>query len=307
VLFWNAWRLARKNPPFKPLAAPSRAAEISLLFLVYTLLHNLFDFTFHEWAILLILTGFLTFALRNERVSGVEINLEFSPAAFKGLTLVLFLGLFYILGIGAFRDFGAQYNYLKGERFQADGQLKEAQAALNESLGFRPRLMGAWNSLGAISLGQAIGEKDPAVKTAYFHMAEYNFNQAVFVSPHAVTPQENLVKLMEFWGRLNEALDLQAALTQKLPNLPTNYLEEGEILMADGKYSEVLPVAQKAIDLDNYFLEAYFQKAKALESLGRRAQAIQVYREVEVKLRAVGLLDKIPLVENQIHRLQAVS
>jgi len=307
VLFWNAWRLARKNPPFKPLAASSRAAEISLLFLVYTLLHNLFDFTFHEWAILFILIGFLTFALRNERVSGVEINLEFSSSAFKGLTLILFLGLFTILGIGAFRDFGAQFNYLKGERLQAGGQIKEAQDALNESLAFRPRLMGAWNSLGTIALGQAIAQKDAAVKTAYFHLAEFDFDQAVLTSPEAVTPRENQVKLMEFWGRLNEALDLQAALTQKLPNLPTNYLEEGEILMAEGKYLEVLPVAQKAIGLDNYFLEAYFQKAKALESLGRRSQAIEVYREVEVKLRSVGLLEKIPLVENQIHRLQAVS
>ena len=123
------------------------------------------------------------------------------------------------------------------------------------------------------------------MKTAYFHLAEFDFDQAVLTSPEAVTPRDNQVKLMEFWGRLNEALDLQAALTQKLPNLPTNYLEEGEILMAEGKYTEVLPVAQKAIDLDNYFLEAYFQKAKALESLGRRAQALQVYRDVEVKLR----------------------
>jgi tetratricopeptide (TPR) repeat protein len=307
VLFWNAWRLARKNPPFKPLAAPSRAAEISLLFLVYTLLHNLVDFTFHEWAILLVLVGFLTFALRNERVSGVEINLEFSSSALKGLTGVIFLSLIWVLGIGAFRDTAARLDYFKAQQLEAQGQFKGAQDALAESLAYRSNLVESWTLLGDIALTQAVPEKDAAVKTAYFHLAEEDFNQAILVSPRSVTPKENQVELMELWGHWNQALDLQAGLTQKLPNLPTNYLKEGEILMLEGKYPEVLPVAQKAIDLDNYFLEAYLQKAKALELLGRRAQAIQVYRDIEVKLRSVGLLDKIPLVENEIHRLQGAA
>ncbi|HVM33278.1 MAG TPA: hypothetical protein VMU88_09115, partial [bacterium] len=307
VLFWNAWRLSRKNPPFQALPLPQRAAEISLLFLVYAGLDNLVDYTFHAWSIALTLIGFFTFALRNERVSGIEINLQFSPGAFKVLRWLSLLLVFWVMGVGSARDAFARLDYIRGQWLQQEGRVEAARRALNQSLAFRPQLTESWSLLGDMALESAVHEKDAAVRTAYFHLAEEDFGQAVLVAPKAVTPRENQIQLMEYRGRWDEALDLQSALTARLPDLPTNYLEEGKILMAEGKVSEVLPVAQKAIDLDNYLLEAYFQKAKALELLGRRGQAVQVYRDVEVKLRSVGLLDKIPLVENEIHRLQSRS
>ena len=304
VVLWNLWRLARKNPPFQALAPPLRAAEVSLLVLVYTGLHNLVDFTYHEWSILLPVLGYLTFALRNERASGVEVNLQFSWTAFRGLGLLTAFILAGILGIGVWRDSLARLDYFQGEQAQAQGYLDLAAGYYGKSLAYRPNLMEAWNSLGTIAMEYGRQVKEPAVKTAYFHQAEDDLSRAVLASPHAVTPRENQVTLMELRGRWDEALDLQAQLTQKLPNLPTNYLEEGNILMAEGKAPEVLPVADQAIALDQYFLEAYFLKAHALEALGRNKEAIQVYREVEMKLKSIGLLDKIPLVEDQIRRLK---
>ncbi|MGH7738727.1 MAG: O-antigen ligase family protein, partial [bacterium] len=303
----KAWSAARKNLPFKPTAPSSRAAEMALFFLGFTVLHNLVDFTFHEWAISLILIGFFTFAFRNDREDGAGVNLRLSPLAFKSLAAVILLSSFWVLGWGSARDAWAQWNYLKGERLQTAGHLADAQAALRQSLAARPNLMGAWNSLGTIALDEAVHEKHTLLKAALFHESEIDFDQAVRVSPRAVTPRENQVKLMEFRGRLDEALDLQAELTAKLPNLPTNYLEEGEILLAQGKAAEVIPVAQRAIDLDQYLLEAYFLKARAFEFLGKPSRAVRVYRDVEAKLRSIGLLDKIPLVEKKIHRLQAAS
>ncbi len=307
VLFWNAWHLARKNPPFRPLAPPLRAAEISLLFLVYACLDNLVDYTFHAWSIQLLLIAFFSFALRNERVSGIEINLQFSPSAFRGLAGLIFLLAFWVLGVGTARDELARLYYFKGQALEAQGDLKAAIEDLNRSLVFRSNLAEPWTLLGSVALAEAVHEKDPAVKTAYFHLAEIDFDQAALVSPRSVTPKENQVKLMEFRGRLDQALDLQAALTAQLPNLPTNYLEEGTILLAQGHPGEVLPVVQKAIDQDNYFLDAYFLKAKALGLLGRRSEVIQVYRDVEAKLKSAGLLDKVPLVENEIQKIQGRS
>ena len=112
---------------------------------------------------------------------------------------------------------------------------------------------------------------------------------------------------MKFRGRLDQALDLQAALTAQLPNLPTNYLEEGEILMAQGHPGEALPVIQKAIGLDNYYEDAYLLKAKALGLLGRKAEVIQVFRDLEAKYKSNGNLDKAAMVENQIQKLQNPS
>lgn len=307
AIFGKAWPTARKNPPFKSLAPSSRAAEMALFFLVFTVLHNLVDFTFHEWSILLILIGFFTFAFRNDRENGAGANLRLSPFAFKSFAAVILLAGFWVLGWGSARDAWAQWNYLKGERLQTAGQFAGAQAALHQSLMARPNLMGAWNSLGTIALDEAMHEKHPLLKEALFHESEIDFEQAIRVSPHAVTPRENQVKLMEFRGRLDEALYLQAGLTRKLPNLPTNYLEEGEILLAQGKPADVIPVAQRAIDLDQYLLEAYFLKARAFEFLGKPSRAIRVYRDVEAKLQSVGLTDKIPLVEEKIHRLQTAS
>jgi O-antigen ligase len=304
VVFWNLWHLARRNPPFRTLAPPLWAAEISLLVLIYTGIHNLVDFTYHEWSILLVVLGYLTFALRNERASGVEINLDFSWTAFRGVGLLTVFFLVWILGFGVWRDTFAQWNYFRGEQAQAQGQWDSAEAFLQKSTVLQPDLMGAWNSLGDIAIERAQQAKNNAVKTAYFHQAEDDFNRAVRVSPHSVTPQENQVELMEIQRRYDQALDLQAQLTQKLPNLPTNYLEEGKILMAQGKPVEAIPVADKAIALDQYFLEAYLLKARALEAIGRKADAVQVYQDVETKLQSVNLLDKIPLVEDQIRRLK---
>ncbi|HET9870061.1 MAG TPA: O-antigen ligase family protein, partial [bacterium] len=304
ALFWNSWRLARVNPPFKALAPPRRAAETALLMLTYVFLQNLVDFTFHAWSILLPLTAWMAFALRDERVGGVEVHLQLTKTARLASAWAVFALAFWVLGIGAWRDAAARLDYYAARGLQAQGSLDQAGKELERSLSLRPNLVEPWSLLGAMAMSRAVTAGDPAVKSAYFRLAETDFEQAVKVSPRSVTPRENLVKLMEVQGRLDQALDLQEDLTGDLPGLPTNYLEQGEILLAQGRPAAVLPLVQKAINLDHYFLEAYFLKAKALEALGRPAQARQVYRDVEAKLRSAGLQDKIPLVENEVRRLK---
>ena len=87
------------------------------------------------------------------------------------------------------------------------------------------------------------------------------------------------------------------------------FIQRALILLAMGRAQDSIASAQEALDLDDYFIPGYVAKAQAMEALGKRADAIQIYKGIEeiIKKQNIPDLDKrLGEVEADIHRLQSL-
>ncbi|HJT25325.1 MAG TPA: tetratricopeptide repeat protein, partial [bacterium] len=129
-------------------------------------------------------------------------------------------------------------------------------------------------------------------KRKYFETAELYYERAAQASPYSLAPLENREHLMIVQGRFEAALELQNQIVQMAPEYPPAYIEQGRILLHMGRAQEAIAAAQKAVDLDYYYLLGQDLKARAMEALGKKADALQVYKTIE------GILQQFPSPEN---------
>jgi predicted Zn-dependent protease len=121
-------------------------------------------------------------------------------------------------------------------------------------------------------------------------------------------PLENKVHFLVVQRRLSEALELQNLLVDRASQNPVEYIQRAQILLAMGRAQDSILSAQKAVDLDDYFIPGYVAKAQAMEALGKRADAVQIDRIIEeiIKKQNIPDLDqRLKQVEADIQRLQS--
>jgi O-antigen ligase/tetratricopeptide (TPR) repeat protein len=307
------WSLGRETGsgifstrPFTVYPSPVLAREAAFYILLLEAVHNFVDFTLHEWSHSLVLIAFVTYALR-EKSAPDDVRAEFhlSRRAFFGIVAVISFLLLWGMGVGGFRDYLARLYDYKSVVAQRAGNLEEAEALARGSLRFREDFMDPWNSLGAIEDARTLAASSPYEKEKHFRLADGYFRKAMQLSPYALTPRENEIQILIRRGKLDDALGLENQLIAKAPELPTNYVDLGVILLKMGRPKDVLTAVQKAIDLDRYYLPSYFLKAQAMEALGKRKDALLVYEEVRDMLNHLGLKDPSGQVEPNIRRLKA--
>lgn len=296
---------ALKGSIFHNAAASFQSAELAFYLILIETLHNMVDFTFHEWSHRLVLLGFVTFALREKRAQDdLKVNFQFSPRAFVVSVAVIILFIGWTLGVGGFRDCLARIYDYKSVFHQQLGDLDGAETFARKSLSFRSNDMDPWNSLGAIEDARASITKNPEEKEKYFGLADDYFQRAIQCSPYAVDPQVNQVQSLIKRGRLSQALDLQNQLVAKGPESPANYADLARILLKMGRAKEAIAPAQKMIDQYPYFLPGYFLKAEALETLGRKKDALKAFEDARDMLKDFNLSDPSGQVQPNIERLQ---
>lgn len=309
------WSLARETGsgllstrPFAAYPVQVLAREAAFYILLLEALHNFVDFTLHEWSHSLVLIAFVTYALR-EKAAKDDVNSVFhlSRRAFFGGAVLISLLLIWGMGVGGFRDYMARLYDLKSIVAQRDGDLEAAESLARGSLRFRGDYMDPWNSLGAIEDVRTQAARSPFEREEHFRLADGYFRKAMQLSPYALTPRENEIQILIRRGKLDDALGLENQLIAKAPELPTNYVDQGVILLKMGRPRDVLVVVQKAIDLDRYYLPSYFLKAQAMEALGKRQDALLVYEEVRDLLNHLGFKDPSGQLESNIRRLKAKS
>ena len=298
-----------QTPAFKA-AAPGALVSESVFFLVLLeAVHNCVDFTFHDWSHRLLLIGFVAYALKEKTAADdVRTTLYFSRRALWGGAGFLVLAVVWIMGVGAFRDFWAQVDAFQGTLAYKQNRLDEAEAFANASLRLRVDFMKPWNLLGAVADVRGERASGAAERKKYFQGAEEYYGKAAQLAPYSLEPLENKVHFLVVQRRLSEALELQNLLVDLAPRNPIEQIQRAQILLAMGRAQESIVSAQKAVDLDDYFIPGYLAKAQAMEALGKRADAILIYRNIEeiIKQQNIPELEaRLSQVEADIRRLQA--
>jgi tetratricopeptide (TPR) repeat protein len=282
-----------------------RVGEAAFYLLLLEAAHNFMDFTFHEWCHRLPLLAVVLFALRvGKRGESAPVSLTLSrPATLGGAGILSFL-ILGVLGVGAGRDYLARMGDLKASALFSRGDLEGAQAAARKSLELRENNNVPLNVLGALEDFKAKRSVDKGEKEKHFLAARENFKKAIELSPYSLTPRENEIQSLINCGKLEEALELQKDLVDRAPELPTSYIRLGWIFFHMGRPKEAIKPAQKAIDLDGYFVPGYMLKAQALEAMGKTGEALKTYLTVKEMLQSVNGFDSSGQVEAGISRLQ---
>ena len=299
---------AWKTPGFRNPNISSQSAELAFYLVLIETLHNMVDFTFHEWSHRLVLLGFVTFAYRKKKAQDdLTVNFQFSRRAFATCVAVIVLFVGWTLGVGGLRDYLARIYDFKSVLQQQSGDLDGAEVFARESLAFRSNDMDPWNSLGAIEDARASMDGNPGDKEKYFVQADSDFQKAMQCSPYALDPQVNQVQSLVKRGRLSQALELQNQLVAKGPEMPGSYADLARILLKMNRAKEAIAPAQEMIDQYPYFLPGYFLKAEALETLGRKKDALKAFEDAQQMLKNLNLPDPSGQVQPNIDRLQGRS
>jgi O-antigen ligase len=310
LLLWslltNFWKSFRENSVFKTLSPQAQAAEFAFYMILFEAVHDLVDFTLHNWSHRLVLLGFLTFALKkNETHEDLKVSLKFSPRAqMVGLSALL-VALLWVLGLGAFKDYLSQIYYLKSAGCLQSGDLDKGEMNADQSIFFRPNNTYPWNSLGYIADARASLAKTPRDREKLFTLAKKDFDQAVSLAPYSLEFQENEVQDLVKRGRLEDAVDLEKHLIEKAPEDPKHYLGLSMILVKLHRPGEALTPIQHALDIDDYFVPACLLKAQILEMLGRKREALKAYMKAQEVLKELHLKDSTGQLDPHIQKLQS--
>jgi O-antigen ligase len=312
LLLWVLMRefssVVLRTSLFKRSIPSVQSAELTFYLLAFEAVHNSVDFTFHEWSHRLILIGFVTFALKEKKKEDdLRVDLHFSRLTFFTATTLVAVFIIWTLGVGALRDYSARIEGFKANLLQRQGDLDGAELYAQKSLKWRASYMDALNTLGAVEEARALAAKGIPNREKHFQLADDYFQKAIQSSPYSSDPRENQIQSLAFRGRLFQAIDLQNQLIAKGPDLPTNYWSLGSLYLKIGRPTEALKPAQQMIDKYPTFLPGYLLKAQALETLGRKKDALQTYRSAQDMLQSLNTADPSGQVEPGIQRLQGHS
>jgi O-antigen ligase len=264
---------------FRPNKPPLEAFECAFFLIFFESVHNLVDFTFHEWSHRLVLFAFTTYALEQKKPpEEVEAEVRFSRPACIAAAGAMAVFLLWALGIGAFRDYLSRMYDYQAVVSLGQGDTDRAEALDRESLRYRMNNMDPWNTLGAIEDSRAGWSKTLREKERHFQAADAYFRRAIELSPYSLTPVENEVGDLTKRGKLIEALDLQDQLVQRAPAFPVGYLNLGLLQLKMGKAPQAVLSAEEALAIAPYYLQAHILKAEALEAAGRPQDALEEYQ-----------------------------
>ncbi len=301
-IFFETGKDLRKTEVFKSNSPALEAAETAFFLLLFESIHNLVDFTFHEWSHRLVLFAFITFALGQRSIAGdIQAELRFSGRAyFSAMGLLVFFVL-WTLGLGGYWDYQSRLLDFRAILALKQGDLDQAEVLNRKSIEYRSNNMIPWNSLGAIEEGRAGWSKTPREKETHFRAADAYFRRAIELSPYSLTPVENEVRDLTERNKMPQALDLQAQIVQRAPSFPTGYLKLGLLQLKMGKVPNALLSAEAALGIAPYLFEAHALKAQALEAAGQGKEAVAEYQFLKNwKLSP----DVAKQVESNIQRLQ---
>ena len=308
VLLQETGQRVLKTPAFKEAPKEDLVSEYVFYLVILEGLHNFVDFTFHEWCHRLVLLGFATFALSRKRATGdVEVSLGLSRRAYLLGAALLAVFILWALGRGGYKDYMAKlYNFNATLAYQQQN-LDLAEIFSRKSLDLRGDFMEPLDLLGAIADVRGERSEKSVEKRKYFEAAEQYYETAGQASPYSLAPLQNRVHLMIVQGRFEAALELQTQLVQKSPEYPPAYIQQGEILLHMGRAQEAIAAAQKAVDLDYYFLPGQDLKARAMEALGKRSDALQVYKTIKEILKQFPNsenAERLKMIDARIEKLQ---
>lgn len=302
TLFLGTGRELRKTEVFKSNLPALEAAETAFFLLLFEAVHNLVDFTFHEWSHRLVLFAFLTYALGQKPTAGeIQAELRFSWRAYFSAMGILTLFLLWTLGLGGYRDYQSRLLDFRALAAWGQGDLDKAEILNRQSLNYRFNNMDPWNSLGAIEDARASWAKTLRDKETHFRAADAYFRRAIELSPYSLTPVENEVNDLTKRDKLPQALDLQAQLVQRAPSFPTGYLNLGLLQMKMGKAPNALLSAEAALEIAPYLLQAHILKAEALEGAGHPREALAEFQTLQSWKLSPDVEGQI---ESNIQRLQ---
>lgn len=297
-----------KTPVFKEVPKDDLVLEYAFYLVLLEAVHNAVDFTFHEWCHRLVILGFATFAISRKKLTGdVEVSLGLSRRVYLAGTVILVLFVVWALGLGGYKDFMARIYNFNASYNNEQGDLDSAEYFIKKSIGFRQDCTDSWDLLGAVEAKRGVAALKPSEKRKHFALAEQYFEKATQLSPYSPGPMKDQVRLMMIQGRLDEALDLQNELIGKAPQNPQVYVDQCDILLAMGRIQEAIVSAQKAIDLDYAYIPSYLRKARAMEILGKKNDAVKVYKTIEDILKQVNnpeYADRMAEIDAHIRKLQ---
>jgi O-antigen ligase len=314
VVLLLLWALGRKlfprmtKTPAREAGPSLRIGELAFYLVLFETLHNMVDFTFHEWSHRLVLLAFTTYALGEGRREG-EVNaaLRFTAPAAWVVAVASLLFFTWSLGVGGFRDYLSRIYDVESVLWQQRGDDARSEAYALRSLSLRPNNENPWNSLGAIEDGRGKSAHSREERDKHFTLADEYFRKAVESSPYAEQPKVNQIQSLINRGQWTPALELQKRLLAEGPLVPNHFTGLGFIYLKMGRPKEAVGPAQQCIDQFPYFLPGYFTKAQALEALGRRVEALHTYEDAQHMLENIGQADPSGQVQPSIDRLKGRS
>ncbi|MBI3926198.1 MAG: tetratricopeptide repeat protein [Armatimonadetes bacterium] len=188
--------------------------------------------------------------------------------------------------------------YHKGMLLIAEGRLDDALKSLEKAWRRHP---GFAEALNGIAIVHGLQEQ--------FEKAVHYYQKALEIEPDSALYRSNLAEDLYYLGRLDEAEDIARRAIKLNPELPSIYSVLALISLEKQAYDEALGRADVALELDPEQGYPHEVKARALEALGRPAEAIESYRRfVEVASRATlfenRLRERIDRARDRIRALQ---
>jgi tetratricopeptide (TPR) repeat protein len=166
-----------------------------------------------------------------------------------------------------------------------DGETAEGLVILGEFAilaGEKPRAVDVFRR--AVRL-ESSGETWAGLGEAYFaadqtDSAEIALRRAVELAPDQPRQRFNLANVLEITGRSDEAGEQFGRYVQLAPEDPMGHLNYGIHLEKRGEFAQALAEATRALELDNSLTAAVLTRARSLEQLGRRDEAVAAVDEL---------------------------
>ena len=192
----------------------------------------------------------------------------------------------------------------------ANGDFDQARALIDKILAAAPNDNDALQFAGEIAIeerrnGDALNYFTAAINTApnraaaaasmsglgqaltwlrQYDQAEKTLLQAMQLDPQIIGPLRSLAEVKVEKGEIVEAIEMFRRLTAVAPRALDLYLKIAELLVDSGQAEEALAVYDTAISLDSGHAWTHFNKAVALQALGRAEEAKTLY----LKARELG-------------------
>lgn len=164
-----------------------------------------------------------------------------------------------------------------GTAFRALGQIEKAQQSFEQALSNDHSLTSAYEQLNELYIQQ--GKIPEAIQL---------MERLLDLDPQNAQAHHVLGYLSEQQGNYDSALQHYRDAIRFEPKRYGSYFNLGNIYWRFGETDLALRVYEKALELEPNFVDARFNMGKLLDNLGRRQEAIEQYRLVIDRARALG-------------------
>ncbi len=188
-------------------------------------------------------------------------------------------------------DYKAELSYLVGTSARQKGELDRAEALLGEAIERVPSHSDALNQLGNLS----------AMRNRTDLALEY-YRRATESAPRNAVARDNYARFLLRSGRHAEAVEQFEEALRMRPRSAKLHHFMSAALLAQGRYEEAIEHGLRAIELDPRDADAQTGLIRAVDGLGRTAEATAQIRAALERARAAGAKDAAGLLEERLHQ-----